>query len=255
MKNLPIENWKEPPGIAKMRVCYPSGLLPSRICQSSVNEVFISGTEPHSTDNVWQEFEINRETGKLATVFTSQNLVEKKVFQILPPEASDWIRETGLPQPPNEYDTIQNPNEKPDVAILSPSPFGYVRGEIIIKGTVKPENFQLFKLQFGQGLNPTKWTQIGEERKEKIENDELGKWNTAGLNGLYTIQLVAVKLDQTFAVSTVQVTVDNTPPTVKLLAPTDNQEFDLKDESIIIQPDAKDNLSLLSTFGFLQRLY
>ncbi|MBI5053963.1 MAG: hypothetical protein HZB52_11980, partial [Chloroflexi bacterium] len=244
MKNLPIENWKEPPGIAKMRVCYPSGLLPSRICQSSVNEVFISGTEPHSTDNVWQEFEINRETGKLATVFTSQNLVEKKVFQILPPEASDWIRETGLPQPPNEYDTIQNPNEKPDVAILSPSPFGYVRGEIIIKGTVKPENFQLFKLQFGQGLNPTKWTQIGEERKEKIENDELGKWNTAGLNGLYTIQLVAVKLDQTFAVSTVQVTVDNTPPTVKLLAPTDNQEFDLKDESIIIQPDAKDNLSL-----------
>ena len=114
----------------------------------------------------------------------------------------------------------------------------------MIKGTVKPEHFQLFKLQFGQGLNPTKWTQIGEERREKIENDELGKWNTVGLNGLYTIQLVAVKLDQTFAVSTVQVTVDNTPPNVKLLTPTDNQEFNLKDESIIIQPDAKDNLSL-----------
>ena len=241
---LPPEGWKEPQGVAKMRVCYPSGLLPSRICQSSVNEVFISGTEPHSTDNVWQEFEINRETGKLATVFTPQNLVEKKVFQVLPPEASDWIRETGLPQPPNEYDTIQNPNDKADVAILSPSPFGYVRGEIVIKGTVKPENFQLFKLQFGPGLNPTKWTQIGDDRKEKIENDELGKWNTTGLNGLYTIQLVALKLDQTFAVSTMQVTVDNTPPNVKLLAPTDNQEFQIKDESIIIQPDAKDNLSL-----------
>ncbi|MEK9162547.1 MAG: Ig-like domain-containing protein, partial [Chloroflexota bacterium] len=241
---LPPEGWKEPQGIVKARVCYPSGLMPSRICQSAVNEVFISGTEPHSTDNVWQEFEINRETGKLATVFTPQNLVEKKVFQVLPPEASDWIRETGLPQPPNEYDTIQNPNDKADVAILSPSPFGYVRGEIVIKGTVKPENFQLFKLQFGPGLNPTKWTQIGDDRKEKIENDELGKWNTTGLNGLYTIQLVALKLDQTFAVSTMQVTVDNTPPNVKLLAPTDNQEFQIKDESIIIQPDAKDNLSL-----------
>ena len=84
------------------------------------------------------------------------------------------------------------------MAILSPSPFGYVRGEIVIKGTVKPENFQLFKLQFGPGLNPTKWTQIGDDRKEKIENDELGKWNTTGLNGLYTIQLVALKTRSNF---------------------------------------------------------
>jgi hypothetical protein len=56
---------------------------------------------------------------------------------------------------------------------------------------------------------------------------------------------LVVKNDQTFANHTVQVTVDNTPPTAKLATPTEGQQFTLgSDESVIIQPDAADNLSL-----------
>ncbi len=247
-QNLPIEDWPEPAGINHVTVCYPSGLLPTRDCQSLVNETFISGTEPVAFDNIWQAFQINRETGKLATVYTPPELVENKVFEILPPEAADWLRQAGLPQPPTEYDTIYTPPEATaggDVFIASLAPFSYIRGTAPITGTVKSENFSFFRVQFGPGLNPTEWTQIGGDRGEQIENGDLQVWDTAGLNGLYSVQLLVVKNDQTFANHTVQVTVDNTPPTATLAAPAEGQQFTLgADESVIIQPDAADNLSL-----------
>ena len=35
----------------------------------------------------------------------SPELVERRVYQIYPPEAADWVREQGIPQPPSEYDS------------------------------------------------------------------------------------------------------------------------------------------------------
>jgi membrane carboxypeptidase/penicillin-binding protein PbpC len=247
-QNLPLEEWNEPNGINRVTVCYPSGLLPTRDCQSLVDEIFIAGTEPTATDNVWQAFQVNRDTGKLATVFTPPELVERRVYEILPPEAADWVRLAGLPQPPTEYDTIYTPPEAGggDVFIASLQPFSYVHGVVPITGTVKSENFSFFRLQFGPGLNPTQWTQIGGDRGEQLENADLQTWDTTALgNGLYSVQLLVVKNDQTFVNYTVQVTVDNTPPTAALVTPTEGQTFTLgDDESVIIQPDVADNLSL-----------
>lgn len=247
-QGLPPIGWDEPPGINHVTVCYPSGLLPTRDCQSLVNEVFIAGTEPVDYDNIWQAFQVNRDTGKLATVYTPPELIENRVYEILPPEATDWVQTVGLPQPPQEYDTIYTPPEAAagDITITNLLPFSYVRGIIPLNGTVKSENFSFFRLQFGKGLNPTEWIQIGGDRGEQLENAELQTWDTTALpNGLYSVQLLVVKSDQTFANYTVQVTVDNTAPSVSLVAPSANSEFTIgSDESVIIQPDARDNLSL-----------
>ncbi len=247
--NLPPLPWEEPPGMSRVTVCYPSGLLPRRDCQSTVNELFINGTEPVAYDNVWQAFQVNRETGKLATVYTPPELIENRVYEILPPEAADWVRQAGLPQPPVEYDTLYTPpeaNATGDIVITSLKPFSYIRGSVMITGTVKSENFSFFRVQFGPGLNPTQWTQIGGDRGEQLENADLQPWDTGSLpNGLYSVQLLVVKNDQTFANYTVQVTVDNTPPVVSLVTPAADDIFTLGvDESVIVQPDAKDNLSL-----------
>jgi membrane peptidoglycan carboxypeptidase len=247
-QTLPPLGWDAPPGINQVTVCYPSGLLPTRDCQSVANEVFIAGTEPTSYDNIWQSFQVNKETGKLATVYTPPELIENRVYEILPPEAADWVRLAGLPQPPTEYDTIYTPPEvnAGDIVISNLQPFSYVRGQLTLVGTVKAENFSFFRLQFGQGLNPTQWTQIGGDRGEQLENADLQPWDTTVLpNGLYSVQLLVVKNDQTFANYTVQVTVDNTRPEVSLITPSDGDSFTIgTDESVIIQPDAKDNLSL-----------
>ncbi len=249
-QSLPPIGWDEPQGINHVVVCYPSGLLPTRDCQSAVNEIFIAGTEPVGYDNIWQAFQVNRETGKLATVYTPPELIDNRVYEILPPEAADWVREAGLPQPPIEYDTIYTPPDANaaggDIVIASLQPFSYVRSTVPITGTVKSDNFSFFRVQFGPGLNPTQWTQIGGDRGEQLENADLQTWDTAGLpNGLYSVQLLVVKNDQTFANYTVQVTVDNAPPEVSLITPAPDDTFTLGvDESVIVQPDAKDNLSL-----------
>jgi hypothetical protein len=178
-------------------------------------------------------------------------LVDERVFLIPPVEAADWARETGLPQPPSEYDTVYDAPPSGDAAILAPQPFGYIHGMVAVTGTAKvpaPEgegqadNFALYRLQYGAGLNPSQWFQIGEDRTEPVENGELGQWDTSALAGLYSLQLIVVRQDQSFAVATVQVTVDNQRPSVTLLQPRAGQQFRLADESIAIQPEVADNL-------------
>lgn len=244
-RDLPVVEWTVPEGIVRRNVCYPSGLLPTANCQSQVEEVFISGTEPTTFDNIWQVFKINRETGRLATVYTPPELIEDRVYQILPPEADDWVRQANIPQPPREYDPLPAEVQTGEAQLTNPPPFAYLRGQIDIRGIVRGEQFQFFRLQYGEGLNPTAWTQIGGDRGELIEEESvLQTWDTTGLSGLYTLQLVVVREEQRFDLVSVQVTIDNQPPSAGLLTPQAGETFSLNDESIIIQPQVTDNLSL-----------
>ncbi len=248
---LPPDGWAAPSGVVEVAVCDPSGLLPTPACPNVVREVFILGTEPSGFDNLFQAFRVNRETGLLATVYTPLELVDERVYMILPPEANDWIHQVGLPQPPAQYDTLYTPPEQTgNVAITFPAPFTYVRGQVLIAGNAKaPEDqFSLFRVQFGPGLNPSAWVQIGGDRGEQVENGELQLWDTAGLDGLYTLQLIVLKHDQSFETATLQVTVDNQPPSAALLAPFPGESFSQSgDDSIVLQADVRDNLSLART--------
>lgn len=243
---LPPDGWTKPDGIVELNVCDPSGLLPTATCPTIVREVFIAGTEPTAYDNLYQAFQVNRETGKLATVYTPPELVEERVYMVLPPEADDWVLESGLPQPPKEYDSLYGlPEQSGDVAILEPAPFAYVRGMVTIRGNAKGDGFAFFRVQGGPGLNPSQWVQIGGDRGETIDRGDLQVWDTAGLDGIWTIQLVVVKQDQSFVTSTIQVTVDNQAPTVTLLSPEPGATYSRsQDESVVLQPDVRDNLSI-----------
>jgi len=70
-----------------MDVCNPSGLLPTADCPSIASEIFINGSEPVSYDNLHQSYQVNRETGQLATVFTPLELIEEQTYLVVPPEA------------------------------------------------------------------------------------------------------------------------------------------------------------------------
>ncbi|MGH2524282.1 MAG: Ig-like domain-containing protein, partial [Anaerolineales bacterium] len=260
-QSLPPLGWEAPPNIVRVKVCEPSGLLPTPDCQQTRDEIFIQGTEPNAPDNVWQRVAVNRETGKRATACTPPELVEQRVYEILPPEAADWVRTVGLAQPPIEYDPLAGAClAGGDVAILSPQPFAYVRGMVEVTGTAKGDNFGYFWVQYGSGLFPQTWSKIEGDRGEQIENGLLQPWNTAGLDGLYSLQLVVVRNDPnggppTFDLSTLQVTVDNQPPTVTLLTPAPGQEFTVgRDESVIIQPQVSDNLSVARVAFFIDNV-
>jgi membrane peptidoglycan carboxypeptidase len=253
-QNLPVVGWDVPPGVVRAKVCEPSGLLPTKYCPTTQEEIFLQGNEPTTEDNVWQPVAVNRETGKRATACTAPALIEERIYEVLPPEAAEWAQVSNIPQPPVEYDPIgAECLPAGNVAIFNPVPFSYLRGRIEITGTVKVENFSFFRLQYGKGLYPTEYFKIEGDRFDQVENGWLQFWNTAGLDGLYTLQLVAVKGEAPFEFETVSIpiTVDNQPPTVSLLLPTPEQAFTAQDSEIVIQPQVADNLALAKVIFFL----
>ena len=88
VRNLPSLSWDMPSGIVSVPVCDPSGLLPTPACPNVVNEIFLEGRQPVQTDTLYQIFQVNAETGLLATVFTPPELVEKRTYMVVPPEGT-----------------------------------------------------------------------------------------------------------------------------------------------------------------------
>lgn len=240
------EDWPRPPGIVRLNVCDPSGLLPTEACPNIVTETFLDGYQPLQPDSLYRAYTINRETGLLATVFTPLALVENRVYLQVPPEAADWAAARGLESPPDTYDTIRAPRFNPMVNITSPALFAEVKGTVTITGAAVGENFAYYRLQYGQGLNPSGWVLISESN-QPVEAGTLAEWDTRGLGGLYAVQLLVVGADGRVETATTQVTVDNESPLIGLDFPLESAELSLAEHpQIIFQPRVTDNLFVAS---------
>ncbi len=203
----PADGWTAPEGIATITVCDPSGMLPTRECPRLVNEIFLNGNEPTQADNLYREFDINRETNLLATVFTSTELIETRTYLIVPENARSWALSSGLEVPPNSYDAIQAPPTVPNVSITSPTLFSEVTDAVKIIGTAAGDDFQYYRVQVGKGLDPKEWIQVGSDSTNPVESGVLAEWDTKGLSGLYAVRLLVVRANQRVDTAVIQVTV------------------------------------------------
>jgi len=171
-KGLPVESFPNPPGIETAVIDGTSGQLPTEYSPWRMQEIFIKGTVPTEMDSIHRPYRICKHSGKLATVHCPPNEVEEVVFDIYPPEAEDWVREKGMPQPPKDYCDIHGPNlTNSDVAIVSPKLFEIVREVVPITGNAKPGGLQKYWLEWGQGMEPVAWTRIGGEHGHKVHNN------------------------------------------------------------------------------------
>jgi membrane carboxypeptidase/penicillin-binding protein len=252
-RGKPVEEFIPPPGISEMKVCYPSGLLPTDECPRIVNEVFTNGNEPTQSDNLFQTYLINRETDRLATIFTSPALIDEKVFMVVPPEAEEWAKETNIPTIPESYDVLDiNPIQSMNARITSPTMFSTIRGSVPIIGRAAGEGFDSYRLQIGAGLNPHTWLQIGEDVHNPVQRGKLGVWETNGLSGLYALQLIVTFEEDIVESTTIQVTVDNQKPQVLIRYPQENQEIRLSvTETVTILADVSDDLELAEVEFFI----
>jgi membrane peptidoglycan carboxypeptidase len=245
LRDEPAVSFTRPDNLVEMAVCDKSGLLPTPYCPT-VTEVFIPGTEPTQKDNIYKLFAINKETGKLATVYTPPELVEEKVFEIYPPEAQDWVVAAEIEQPPTEWDTIGPSPTAGDVAITKPATYSYINKPTVIEGNAKGGDFERYTLAFGKGLNPAAWTQIGGDHYNQVDNAPLEFWDIASLeDGLYSLQLTAVDHNQSFRQATIQVTIDTVSPTLDLNYPEDGAVYIYgEDEWVTVNAEVFDNLSM-----------
>jgi membrane peptidoglycan carboxypeptidase len=246
-RDLSPVSWPVPAGISTVQVCDPSGLLPSADCPTVVSEVFLNGTEPTQVDTLYRSVQLNRETGRLATVFTPPDQIERRVYLQVPPEAQAWVRQAGIPSPPETYDVIFAPQTLTETRITAPSMFSYVHGQVAIKGSASGNGFQFYRLQTGQGLNPQTWLQVGQDVSTPVTEGQLGVWDTSGLSGLYALQLLVVRQNQGLDTAIIQVTVDNQSPTIAITSPLPGQEISLSTGSAFtFHVNASDDLALKS---------
>lgn len=209
----------------------------------------IPGTEPKEVDTLYQVFRVNRESGKLAVDgFTPPELIEERVYEVYPSEAMDWI--ASLPEdqrpaiPPSEYDTIYGLGlTNPEVSIVSPTTYSFVRGVFPVLGNAHGGDFAFYRLVYGPGMSPTQWAQIGPDHTEQVDNNVLEFFDVTGLpDGLYTLQLQVVGGEQGVRLSTIQLTVDNTPPKADLTYPEDGARFEYRSgDWVNINVEVNDN--------------
>jgi len=247
LKDLPVIEFPVPDGLEWVEIDATSGLLPTEYSPSTVREIFVEGTAPTEHDNVHRPFRICRTSGKLATVFCPPDQVEEHVFDIYPPEATDWVRESQIPQPPTEYCALHGPSlTTSDVAITSPAMYAHVTGVITVLGNARPGDFHLFQIHYGQGLNPTDWVPIGGDHYHRVDNNVLEYWDVSQLEeGLYSLRLSVNVGHNNFRQATVHVIVDNTPPEVEIIHPLEGAVYTLEsNEWVNIQVHAWDNFAM-----------
>lgn len=242
--NDPDQGWERPADVNELQVCSPSGMLPTAICPNISADVFISGNEPTQTDTLYEKVKVNRETGLLATIFTPASLVEERTFLNVPDALRAWASTAGLAVPPQGYDAIPATQINPLVHISSPALFAPVSGKVEINGTANAQNFASFTLQFGQGINPDTWQQIGDTQTQPVKDGELALWDTSGLEGLYALRLTVLQQDNQIQTAVIQVTVDNTSPVIQVLSPADNARVAAENGIIMLSAQVSDNVGL-----------
>src|SRR5690606_21166337 len=109
-----------------------------------------------------------------------------------------------------------------------------IKGMIDIMGTINPDNMQLYRLTYGQSVNPDGWTQIGEDRTTYTPGEPLGQWDTSQLDGLYTLELAVILQSGVRESVTTQVRIDNTPPTVVLAAAEPGRIYRFPDDRSVL---------------------
>jgi membrane peptidoglycan carboxypeptidase len=205
-QNVLPEGWSAPADVSVINVCDPSGMLPTADCPNLVSEVFLNGNEPIQADTMYRKYAVNRETGLLATIFTLPQLIEERVYLVVPSDARSWAEGTGLEIPPSNYDVIQPPRFDENVNITAPGLFAEVNDKVQIEGTAAGEGFVSYRVLVGQGLNPQEWIHVA-EGSESVTDDVLAEWDATGLSGLYAVQLQVVRSDQRVDTAIIQVTV------------------------------------------------
>ncbi|MEP7291479.1 MAG: transglycosylase domain-containing protein [Chloroflexota bacterium] len=240
---LPPTGWERPDEVVDALVCDVSGLLPNSVCPVH-SEIFLDGTQPRETDSYWQSVEINNQTGQRATVNTPPELRSEARF-FVPPEGNvtDWWVANQQPLPPSDFDNVSSQRIFDTVHLTRPALFEYVGGSLDVYAELDTSQMNFFQLEYGQGLNPTQWFTIGGQQTRFDANAPVGTWNTSGLDGLYSLRLAVVLNDNTRQSDAVQVTIDNTAPTVALnsLEPGKIYRWPT-DQFVSLQADAEDNL-------------
>lgn len=102
-KNEPMENFKRPTGLTEREICALSGKLKTPFCPQSLVELFISGTEPQETDNIYRPLPVIQAVNGDWRLWRQEcgGKPQQKVYAFYPAESRQWAFENGIAQAPD----------------------------------------------------------------------------------------------------------------------------------------------------------
>lgn len=240
--NLPAENWPRPADIEEYQVCDISGLIPAAGNACPTRREIVPAGSPLRTDTYWQTYEINVQTGQLATADTPADLRTEKVYFVPPDDVLEWWTQNGQPLPPSQYDAIRPAAGRQAAQIDRPADFAYARGAVDIRGRLNGPPGAAVQLAYGPGVNPREWTQIDAQLTERTI---AASWDTTALNGVYTLKLTAAFSDGGSDADTKLITLDNTAPSIDLRTSDGSAIIEYPAQTVVsLAAAASDNLTV-----------
>ncbi len=105
--------------------------------------------------------------------------------------------------------------QQSQVQITSPEVSQEIRGVVPIIGSALVPDFQYYKVEYGNGPDPSQWFVIGSMHEASVVNGQLEIWDTTRLpDGVYSLRLRAVRRDGNYGEFFVrQVVIVNARPT------------------------------------------
>ncbi len=216
-EDLPVESFTVPDGLARAKVCVPSGLKPTANCPITTEEdLFAAHSLPQTEDTWWTKAKIDARTGKLASDLTPPEFVRESFYLSLPDGLSEWARiqaeewarslhASTKEAPTEETQETDIPSSTPIAVITSPADTAVLVGPVTITGRANSDSFVSYLLEYFPETQGGNWTRISESTTP-VTDGTLGMWDTTGLShGSYLIRLVVVDADRGRVSTTVRV--------------------------------------------------
>jgi 1A family penicillin-binding protein len=188
----PIQRFTQPGGLDEITICADTGALAGDVCPHRMDELFVAGTAPKSSDVTRQTVRTGPDGSCLAASYTPLDQVRETTFAVYPEAFRAWASASGIPQPPTAYCP---PPSKPDAAvalITQPSAStALTTTQVFVRGTARGS----YVLEFGQGRTPSEWRAISQGSAGVVDGI-LGIWRTDDLaSDEYTLRLRVTTLD------------------------------------------------------------
>ena len=183
----PIEQFKQPSGVTKVTICADTGALAGDACPNRIDEKFVAGTEPKTSDVFFKTVKVAGDGSCLAAAYSPTGEVREQRFVVYPLQYQAWAAAHGISQPPTSY--CPPPRSQPDggIALISrPAASATITTtQVLVRGTARGA----YTLEWGSGGNPTAWQPIGQGAFGVVDGI-LGVWRTADLApGDYVLRL------------------------------------------------------------------
>jgi 1A family penicillin-binding protein len=193
-QDRPPQPFLRPAGLDVVTICADTGALAGDACPNRMDEQFIAGTEPKTSDVTLRTVRVAGDGTCLASSYTPADQAHNQTFIIYPPDFHQWAIDAGIPQPPTAYCAPPAPSSPAPgaaptaqpAAIAQPAPNATASvPQTFVRGTARGA----YTLEFGVGADPGEWLPIA-SGAAGVADGILGVWQTAGLApGQYTLRL------------------------------------------------------------------